>query len=280
MSCLISADVRAELAIRFSSSGSEQEIQAPVGGNVTISFILEQTTPPNPTAPEHPDLVTDPLNVYAIEATLSNDIAEFDLATTTADSFFRNTTNGTMSPVYQPDSLISNSFVVTPMTLTVYGSTGGPLSLGATGTTILLGEVHLLISPSASAGGSTTLTLSDPSSFADWGAGRSGIAFDGLLFPSSVTITAKQLAGDYNRNGTVDAADYTIWKDSFGSSDDLVADGNENGTIDAADYTVWKDNFGSTMQRVSARFVPEPNAGTLLMMCSLLFMMVRTIHRD
>ncbi|MEZ6103807.1 MAG: choice-of-anchor L domain-containing protein [Pirellulaceae bacterium] len=55
------------------------------------------------------------------------------------------------------------------------------------------------------------------------------------------------LPGDYNGNDVVDAADYTVWKDSFGENVDpgTGADGNCNGTVDAADYTVWKDNFGA-----------------------------------
>ena len=59
------------------------------------------------------------------------------------------------------------------------------------------------------------------------------------------------LVGDYNGNGKVDAADYNVWRDAFGSSDDLRADGNGNGIIDAADYNLWRDNFGST-EAVSA----------------------------
>ncbi|MCA9187816.1 MAG: dockerin type I domain-containing protein [Pirellulaceae bacterium] len=66
------------------------------------------------------------------------------------------------------------------------------------------------------------------------------------------------LPGDYNGNGSVDAADYTVWKDNFGSSSDLAADGNGNGTIDAADYTVWKDNFGNGGPGITA--VPEPTS--------------------
>ncbi|MCA9260542.1 MAG: hypothetical protein KDA61_15120, partial [Planctomycetales bacterium] len=55
-------------------------------------------------------------------------------------------------------------------------------------------------------------------------------------------VQGGSLLGDYNGNGSVDAADYTIWKDSFGQSgQDLAADGNGNGVIDAADYTIWKD---------------------------------------
>ncbi|MCA9189180.1 MAG: hypothetical protein KDA99_26325, partial [Planctomycetales bacterium] len=54
------------------------------------------------------------------------------------------------------------------------------------------------------------------------------------------------LPGDYNGNGIVDAADYTVWKDNFGSDTELAADGNEDGVVNAADYTIWKDNFGQT----------------------------------
>ncbi|MCA9187214.1 MAG: hypothetical protein R3E01_11090 [Pirellulaceae bacterium] len=72
------------------------------------------------------------------------------------------------------------------------------------------------------------------------------------------------LAGDYNMNGTVDAADYTVWKDSFGSTSDLAADGNGNGEIDAADYTIWKDNFGNTGAVASVASVPEPSCLAML----------------
>ena len=63
--------------------------------------------------------------------------------------------------------------------------------------------------------------------------------------PGSI-INAKQdlrvtLAGDYNRDGTVDAADYPVWRNPLGSTTDLAADGNENGIVDEADYEVWKD---------------------------------------
>ena len=52
--------------------------------------------------------------------------------------------------------------------------------------------------------------------------------------------------GDYNGNGVVDAPDYNVWRDTFGSTTELDADGNNNGMIDAPDYNVWRDDFGST----------------------------------
>jgi hypothetical protein len=51
--------------------------------------------------------------------------------------------------------------------------------------------------------------------------------------------------GDYNGDSLVNAADYTVWRDSLGQfAGGLSADGNTNGQIDAGDYGVWKANFG------------------------------------
>ncbi|MEM1027353.1 MAG: PEP-CTERM sorting domain-containing protein [Planctomycetota bacterium] len=87
---------------------------------------------------------------------------------------------------------------------------------------------------------------------------------------NSVLLTALStlLAGDYNGNGEVDAADYTVWADSFGSTALLTADGNGNGVIDAADYTIWADNFGNTLNgSTSAVLIPEPaSLGMLALM--------------
>ncbi|MCA9189176.1 MAG: hypothetical protein R3E01_22875 [Pirellulaceae bacterium] len=103
---------------------------------------------------------------------------------------------------------------------------------------------------------------------------RDGLSWDLKITGTAVTLDVlgqlQQLLGDYNMNGTVDAADYTIWKDSFGSTSDLAADGNGNGTIDAADYTIWKDNFGATAGvAASVNAVPEPASMTLCLMLLL-----------
>ncbi|MCA9187249.1 MAG: hypothetical protein KDA99_16590 [Planctomycetales bacterium] len=37
----------------------------------------------------------------------------------------------------------------------------------------------------------------------------------------------------------------------------MTGDYSANGTVDAADYTVWKDNFGTTRGLVFAIAVPE-----------------------
>ena len=48
------------------------------------------------------------------------------------------------------------------------------------------------------------------------------------------------LLGDYNGDDIVDAADYTVWRDSIGSTTNIAADGNGNGVIDNGDFDVWR----------------------------------------
>ena len=110
----------------------------------------------------------------------------------------------------------------------------------------------------------------------DWTT-RSG-TFDTMLLPAlsgalawntsqlyATGLLSVVLVGDYNQNGTVDAADYTVWRNTLGQSGTgLAADGNGSGTIDAGDYNVWKLHFGETDGAGSAgastsqTAVPEP----------------------
>ncbi|MEN1678160.1 MAG: hypothetical protein AAGJ46_01095 [Planctomycetota bacterium] len=71
--------------------------------------------------------------------------------------------------------------------------------------------------------------------------------------------------GDYNSNGFVDAPDYTVWRDSLGSTTELAADGNGNGIVDEADYALWRDTFGAEVGVPVA--VPESRSLLLLAMC-------------
>lgn len=57
--------------------------------------------------------------------------------------------------------------------------------------------------------------------------------------------------GDYNRDAVVNAADYTIWRDTLGTTVEVGAgaDGNGNGQIDGpgagSDYEFWTNNYGT-----------------------------------
>ena len=80
----------------------------------------------------------------------------------------------------------------------------------------------------------------------------------------SVGSVVGGLAGDYNGNGTVDAADYTIFRDNLGG-DSAVLGGNGSGaaTVVVADYDLWKQNFGPSGTGSTAA-VPEPTGLILL----------------
>jgi hypothetical protein len=74
------------------------------------------------------------------------------------------------------------------------------------------------------------------------------VAIDEWRFGTALSdvMAPLPLAGDYSGNGIVDAADFTVWRDSLGrTGSGLAADGNRNNVIDAGDYDVWKTNFGN-----------------------------------
>jgi hypothetical protein len=65
-------------------------------------------------------------------------------------------------------------------------------------------------------------------------------------------VVAPGLPGDYNSDNLVNAADYTIWRDSVGT-------GNVIGS-----YAEWSTNYGQTAA-ASGLSVPEPTGGVLLL---------------
>jgi hypothetical protein len=77
------------------------------------------------------------------------------------------------------------------------------------------------------------------------------------VVPGTVVTT---LAGDYNGNGVVDAADYVLWREAMQNGTALPHD-TTPGSVTAADYDVWRANFGNTggaASVVGAASVPEP----------------------
>jgi hypothetical protein len=83
--------------------------------------------------------------------------------------------------------------------------------------------------------------------------------------------------GDYDRDGSVDAADYGQWKGTFGATmGDLRADGNGNDMIDAADYVIWRKSFTAAGGGAFALAnVPEPAAGTIAVFAVLALSIMR-----
>jgi hypothetical protein len=66
------------------------------------------------------------------------------------------------------------------------------------------------------------------------------------------------LAGDYNGNGVVDAADYVVWRKGGTIQNEV----DSPGTVNAADYTAWRQRFGNqnpaSASSLGGATVPEP----------------------
>jgi hypothetical protein len=75
--------------------------------------------------------------------------------------------------------------------------------------------------------------------------------------------------GDYNDDGTIDAADYVVWRTALGQTATFFsgADGDGSGTVNDGDYAIWRGGFGSPAGGVSAETatVPEPTAALLVL---------------
>lgn len=208
-------------------------------------------------------------------STVAGTAITFDGAVNGAGSFSGNVKfNGSYSP--------GNS----PAAVSLAGDTTfGPnsrLDIELGGTTEGSGYDHLDIGGQLTMGGTLSVSLINgfqPAAgqsfdLLDFDAARLSGAFSaislptlarGLMWNASQMMTSGlvsvALAGDYNNDGSVDAADYTVYRDLLGSAGTgLAADGNANGLIDAGDFDVWRSHYGQVAgTSAGAATVPEAN---------------------
>jgi hypothetical protein len=151
------------------------------------------------------------------------------------------------------DKYVDGAFVATSATM-----------WGLDGVAIGLNDLGVVANPSD---GTWELTEADAISDTGWIAGlgmftpKGGTAYQ-RAWVAHVNL-AEMLPGDYNGNGIVDAADYTVWRDQLGQNYTLPnRDPNASGPIGADDYAYWVAHFGqggsgAASARTSA--VPEPS---------------------
>jgi hypothetical protein len=104
-----------------------------------------------------------------------------------------------------------------------------------------------------------------------------GVTGNVNLFDIAVD-SAGNANGDYNDDGSVDAADYTVWRDNLGTNAALPND-SIGGTIGTAQYDLWRANYGASSSflttltavlpaaPLAASAAPEPSA---MLLASLL----------
>jgi T5SS/PEP-CTERM-associated repeat protein len=87
---------------------------------------------------------------------------------------------------------------------------------------------------------------------------------DGVL--KIVAASIDVLAGDYNNDGSVDAADYTVWRNAMGGIGSLENETASIGTVDGDDYTEWKANFGNIGNVGGGGIASVPEPSTIVLM--------------
>jgi hypothetical protein len=101
---------------------------------------------------------------------------------------------------------------------------------------------------------------------------------------TDITVTSfVNMAGDYNGNGVVDAADYAVWRKNAGGAGGSasVGDSEPDGDVDNDDYTFWRSRFGNggpgAGSSLGTSNVPEPASTVLILMVA--GMMLIAAHR-
>jgi hypothetical protein len=84
------------------------------------------------------------------------------------------------------------------------------------------------------------------------------------------TVLPNELAGDFNLDGQIDAADGQVWQFGYGNFQDGSAqvvdgDANQNGRVNGSDFLHWQQNHGESLaESTAAVSIPEPQPLMLL----------------
>ena len=87
-------------------------------------------------------------------------------------------------------------------------------------------------------------------------------------------MPAPTIDGDFNGDGAVNAADYTVWRNHLGEANETNINNNGDGNgVGPSDYTLWKMSYGNSNPGSGGggllpSAVPEPTSLALLMLAA------------
>jgi len=74
------------------------------------------------------------------------------------------------------------------------------------------------------------------------------------------------LEGDFNNDGQVNAADFTVWRDNLAAPAGTLANDNTGQVVGEAQYQLWRNNFAALGEAsISQAAVPEPRGLVILL---------------
>ncbi|WP_425399366.1 dockerin type I domain-containing protein [Aeoliella sp.] len=89
-----------------------------------------------------------------------------------------------------------------------------------------------------------------------------------VVMEGTVRYVTGGVDADFNGDGTVNIADYTIWRNSLGATGITpydLGDADGDGNVTSTDYDLWKSNFGTgAAAAVATAQVPEPSSVALI----------------
>jgi hypothetical protein len=86
-----------------------------------------------------------------------------------------------------------------------------------------------------------------------------------ITTPPITTIPEPGLSGDFNDDGTVDAADYVVWRKNDGGTTALPNDDDLGTPIRAEHYNLWRAHFGEPQMPGIGAGGAIPEAGTFVL---------------
>jgi phospholipase/lecithinase/hemolysin len=120
----------------------------------------------------------------------------------------------------------------------------------------------------------TNLIVEEPNDYLFWDDLHPTAAVHAILAEHMLSLFV--LAGDYNGNDVIDAADYTAWRDAWTAGSTSLLNDPTPGTVDESDFVYWRDHFGEVLGsgagdvEAAAATVPEPTGVLLLVIGALL----------
>lgn len=114
------------------------------------------------------------------------------------------------------------------------------------------------------------LSNSTPATLAQWNDGLEPLDVAEIEAMSSFfgdLVVRSWQPGDFNGDGVVNAADYTVWRDGVGQPATGLANDVDGGIIGPAQYSTWAASYAATEPNIGGgsvlALVPEPNAACL-----------------